>query len=309
MSVPLINKFRPDNFEQMVGHDTIKAAIQRVIISDGAPHSYLMTGPGGVGKTTSARIIANMLECELVELSAAEKSGADDMRDIIELGNHMSLNGAGRRAIIIDECHGLSKSAWQVLLKLLEEPPEHLYLFLCTTELAKVPDTIVQRCFHVPLKPLATSEISELLEVVVEVEGWQVNPDVFNLVIGAALGSPRKALTLLQAVWDAPSMAEASRIIELQDGSEPLLELCKHLVGGQLNWEKCKGYLSRIEDGEWDNAGLLIGRYLASSMLKANDGAGAERIWKLLDALTFPVETFDRKVAFYAAFGKMLWGA
>jgi DNA polymerase-3 subunit gamma/tau len=309
MSIPLINKYRPESFDEMIGHATIKAAIQRVIGSDSQPHSYLLTGPGGIGKTSTARIIGKMLGCEIIEFSASEKSGADDMRDVVNLGAHMALSGAGLRMIIIDECHGLSKQAWDVLLKLLEEPPDHLYLALCTTEPSKVKDTIMQRCFHIPLKPLSVAEIEELLLSVIAVEEWVVDADVFNMVLGAAKGSPRKALTLLQTVWDAPSKEEASRIIDLHDGSEPLLELCRHLTAGAIVWDKAKGYLERIEDTEWDNAYLLIGRFIAGAMLKTKSAAEAERLWKLLDALTFPVETVDRKVAFYAAFGKMIWGA
>jgi DNA polymerase III gamma/tau subunit len=310
MNIPLINRYRPENFEEIVGHDEIKAALKRVLTTDSQPHSYLLTGPGGIGKTTIARIIGRSLGCDIVEISAAENSGTDDMRRVIDLGNHMSLTGSGLRMIIIDECHGLSKPAWQVLLKLVEEPPEHLFLALCTTELAKVPDTIIQRCFHVPLKPLSVVNIEEILLTICNVEEWEVQPDVLTLVLQAAQGSPRRAISTLQAVWDAPSLAEASRIIQLQDGSEPLVEMCKYITNNveALSWAKFKGFLDRIEDGEWDNASLLIGRFIVGAMLRTSEQEKAGALWRILDALTFPIETHDRKVAFYAAIGKIIWG-
>jgi DNA polymerase III gamma/tau subunit len=310
MPEPLITRYRPAAFDEMIGHEAMRASLTRVLESDSAPHAFLMTGPGGIGKTTSARIIATMLQCEILEISAAEYSGTDDMRNVIETGHHMALGGSGRRMIIIDECHGLSKAAWQVLLKLLEEPPEHLYLALCTTEVSKVPDTIQQRCFHVLLKPLSVREIEELLLLVCELEGWQVNPDVMTAVIQAALGSPRKALTLLQKVWDAPSIDEARRIIDIFDQSEPFNDLCKALVmTGGAPWPKLQPLLERIDDEEWEKAHIQVGRFLAACMKNAKKADEAQRYWSMLDAFTFPVETYDKKVAFYAALGKILWGA
>lgn len=307
MNVPLINKYRPASFDEMVGHASIKQALQRALASDSQPHSFLMTGPGGIGKTSSARIIASMLECEVVEISAAENSGTDAMRELIELGNHMSLTGSGRRMIIVDECHGLSKAAWQVLLKILEEPPTWLYLALCTTEHTKVPDTVVQRCYHIALRPLPPKEIEELLSLIIEMEGWQVQDDVFSAVIQASNGSPRKAISILQAVWDAPSREEVSRIINLFDTSEPVIDLCKYLVDGGREWDKLKGLLERIEDDEWDRSHILICRFIAAAMMRAKSAEAAKKLWSMIDALTFPVETYDRKVAFYAALGKIVF--
>jgi DNA polymerase III gamma/tau subunit len=222
----------------------------------------------------------------------------------LEIEDHPSY---GVENLIVHNCHTLSKQAWQALLKVLEEPPSHLYFSLCTTELAKVPDTIVQRCYHVPLKPVSTEEMEELLLAICEMEEWEPDPDVLTLVIQAATGQPRKALSMLQAVHKAPSKEEAARIITLQEMSTPLIELCKLLVKGPT-WDTIKPLLLAIQDEEWKDASLLAGRWLAKAMVMARTEANATRIWVMLDALTFPVDTFDRKIAFYAALGKMLWG-
>jgi hypothetical protein len=149
--------------------------------------------------------------------------------------------------------------------------------------------------------------MEELLLAVCEMEEWEPDPDVLTLVIQAATGQPRKALSMLQAVHKAPNKEEAARIITLQAMSSPLIELCKLLVKGPT-WDTIKPLLLAIQDEEWKEASLLAGRWLAKAMVMARTEANATRIWVMLDALTFPVDTFDRKIAFYAALGKMLWG-
>ena len=308
IDLPLIVKYRPSTFDEMVGHQDIRRALVRAITGTAAPHCYLMTGPGGIGKTTTARIIASMLECEVIEIDAASNAGVDDMRKVVELGSYMSLAGSGTRMIIIDECHTLSKPAWQALLKILEEPPPWLYFALCTTQLDKVPDTVMQRCYHVPLRSLPASEIQTMLEAIIDIEEWKVDPDVFMLVIESAAGSMRKAISIMQSVWDAPSREEASRIISLTEASEPVLALAKYLVsGGPYKWDKAQALIEAVGDEDWDGAYMAIGRYIAGAMAKAKKHESARAQWELLEALTFPVNTLDRKVAFFTALGKIIF--
>jgi DNA polymerase-3 subunit gamma/tau len=305
---PLITKYRPADFSDMIGHREIVRSLERAIAGSAAPHCFLLTGPGGTGKTTTARILASRLGAEIIETSGAEKSGTDDMRQIVELGSHMSLSGSGKRMIIIDECHALSKSAWQVLLKLLEEPPEWLYVSLCTTEAGKVPDTIMQRCYPVAFRSLSPVDIQTMLDIIIDIEEWTVVPDVFSLIVEEARGSMRKAITYLQAVWDAPSREEASRIISLQESSEPVSDLAKYLVkGGPYKWDIIQPILARIPDEDWDGAYIQIGRYIAGAMMNSKKQEAATKQWELLEALTFPVNTVDRKVAFYTALGKIVF--
>lgn len=303
----IITKYRPGSFDEMIGHEAVLGPLQRAIAGTTTPHAYLMTGVAGLGKTTLARIIARVLEAEILEIDAASNSGVDAAREIVEMGNHMSLMGSGRRAFIIDEAHVLSKSAWQALLKLLEEPPPHLYIMLCTTELPKVPDTIQTRCYHVALRPLKPDELGELLDVVADMEGWQVAPDVMQAVIEAATGQPRKGLTMLQSVHDAPDRNEVKRIIALLAGGDALYDVCNALVSNK-GWPVVRQALLRIEDAEFETAAVFAGRYFASAMAKAETPAAAQAHWKLMDALLFPAETFDRKASFYAAVGRILWG-
>jgi DNA polymerase III gamma/tau subunit len=308
MNVPLINKYRPATFDEIIGHEEIMRSLKRSLKTDSHPHAFLFSGPGGIGKTSTARIVASFLDAEAIEIDAASHSGVDDMRELVNLGAHMALSGEGKRAFIIDECHSLSKSAWQAILKILEEPPIHLYLMLCTTELAKVPDTIKIRCFHAALKPLRKNEIADLLEFVAEAEGWTVHPDVHLAVLQASTGQPRKALSLLQAVHDCQDKAEVARIIQLNETSDGMLEILRLLVQGRASWAVVRKHLENIEDDDWEQALIMGARYIMKAMLGAEQEGQAKKIWHLLDAMLWPSETFDKKAQFYAAIGRMFWG-
>ena len=307
---PLINKYRPETWEEVVGHTAIVEALQRSLTTDSHPHSFFLSGPGGLGKTTLARIIARELGAEIVEIDAATFSGIDNMREVVSLGAHGSFEGEGVRFILIDEVHGLSKPAFQALLKVLEEPPDHLYFALCTTEPAKVPETIRMRCYQIALRPLDPGDIRDLIEAVAELEGWAVSEDVLTAVVQAATGQPRKALSILQAVQGAKDRDEVKRIIALQDDSDDLSALIKLVVStpNRATWKNVSLLLAKVPDDAWEGGLIQFGRYLMGAMMQTDNGDMAKTYWKALEALTFPSQTFDNKARFYAALGRILWG-
>jgi DNA polymerase-3 subunit gamma/tau len=308
-SAPLITKYRPENWDEFVGNEEAIHALKRVLATASArPHAYLFTGPSGIGKTTAARIVAKHFQADVQEIDAASNSGVDAMRSLVEFSQYMGMGGTGERLLIIDEAHALSKPAWQAILKLLEEPPVHLYLALCTTELVKVPETIQTRCYHTVLRPIKAPEMEDLLEAICGAEGWVVNKDVFALAIQAATGQPRKALSILQSIHDAPSRDEAKRIISLQEASDPMIELLQHLISGKRSWTIVSGCLRKIEADSFEEASIIAGRYIAGALLNCDDEKRASRIWQLLEALFFPAETWDKRTAFTAAIGRMIWG-
>ncbi len=307
MSDTLITRYRPRDFDEIIGHYEIVASLRRALASPSHPHAYLLTGGSGLGKTTLARIIGNHIGAEILEIDAASNSGVDDMRELVELGSYIPISGAKVRMVIIDECHVASKTAFQALLKILEEPPSHLYFALCTTELQKVPETIVQRCYHAQLKPVKPPDLEDLLIAVTSNEGWQCTPEVRKLIIQAAQGSPRKALAGLQAVHDTP-LAEAQRVIGLLEAGE-LVELCRLLLHGGATWAAVRKAVARVEDDEWDKAATLVAGYMSAVMLRSEDEKTARRAWTVLDALTFPAQSWDRKATFITAIGRILWGS
>lgn len=309
-SQPLITRYRPVSLDEMTGHKEAIAALRRVLVSDTCPHAFLITGPSGCGKTTTARIIADQLGADLHEFDGATNTGIDAVKDLIEMGQYKSMtNATGRKLVLIDEAHAISRSAATALLKTLEEPPNHLYFALCTTEAAKMLETIAQRCYAVVYKPLRDAEIEDLVMQICEFEQWSPADDIFHVVIKAAMGSPRKALTTLQQVHDAPTREEAERIIMLLEASEPMTGLFKALLSTKPSWTQIRPMLERIDSSEFDEAAIHAGRYFIGAFLREKDEKRAMGIWSLLDALTFPASSFDRKAVFIAAVGRMLWGA
>lgn len=304
----LLTKYRPSSLEQLVGHEAVVASLRRRLDSDTKPHCFLFSGPSGIGKTTTARIIGDMLEADVNEVDAASNSGVDAMRTLAEFSMYMSMSGAGRRLLIIDECHRLSVNAWDALLKLMEEPPDHLFIALCTTAPEKVPETVQTRCYKVPLKPLPPADIEALLLAVAEMEGWEVHPDILGLAVQAATGQPRKGLSILEQIHDYESREEAKRVISLVEASDPIIEILQHLLSGRTSWKQIQAALVRLDDEDFENAAIVAGRYIAGALVRSPEEKKAQNAWTLLDALLFPSSTYDRKTAFLAAVGRMLWG-
>lgn len=308
MPEPLITKYRPNAFEEVIGHKEVVFALQRAMKGSSHPHAYLLTGPKGTGKTTIARLICQTFNAELIEIDAASHSKVEEARQLVEEAFHMSLSGSGTKMYLIDECHRLSRNAFDALLKTIEEPPEHLYIALCTTEADKVPDTITSRCYPVQLRPLKNQDIADLLDAVAYTEKWDVLPDVMSAVVESSQGSPRLGLTLLQSVRDVKSREEVRRVVSLIDAGQPLISLIQLLLRGKCTWKQARDFLSRIEDHEFDEAVIAAGRYICGAMIRAEDTTEAQRAWTLLEALTFPATSFDRKVLLYVTVGRLLWG-
>jgi DNA polymerase-3 subunit gamma/tau len=305
----LINKYRPLSFNEVVGHTDVVRALQAAMNGPSPPHSYLLTGIRGLGKTTIARLIAKQFDCEVVEIDAATYSKVEDIRTIVELGQHISIwQEGGNRLILVDEVHRLSANAMDAFLKLTEEPPDHLYICFCTTNTTRLPATMVSRCYPVQLKPIRRDYMNDLLNAIADLEGWDVDTNVMNSVVTAAEGSPRTALTILQAVHDSNDVEEATRIVTLQEAGEPLIELCQALLANVRDWPRLQTMLLKMaEEDDFENSVTIAARYIAGSMIKAKDKKRATEAWIMLDALVAPMGTFDRKVAFLNAVGRILF--
>lgn len=321
--LPLIVRYRPKSFDEACAHylpaepdklgcgnlETL-TALQRRVGEAGRPHAYLFTGPSGVGKTTVARIIGSEIGSEILEVDAASNNGIDAMRALMDIGYYMSAT-ASSRMVILDECHMLSRSAWNAALKTLEEPPDHLYLALCTTERYRVPDTVVTRCHGVDLKRSKAKEVENLLLDVIAKEGWAeaLEPAIFQLVVTRSEGSPRQALNLLQVCYDAPSLAEAERIAMLQGSSEPMVQILQMLMHKQGGWDSVKRMLEQMSDDDFTEGSLIHAcRYLAGAMKHEKTTEGqARHYWDILSYLTQPVHSYDPQSIFYNAVGRVLW--
>jgi DNA polymerase-3 subunit gamma/tau len=216
----LARKWRPRTFEQMVGQEHVVRALTNALDQKRLHHAYLLTGTRGVGKTTLARVVAKALNCEtgitakpcgvcsacleidggrfvdLIELDAASNTQVDNMRELLE--NALYVPTRGRfKVYIIDEVHMLSRSAFNAMLKTLEEPPEHVKFILATTDPQKVPVTVLSRCLQFNLKQIPARQIRERLEHILGQEQVQFEPAALDRIARAAQGSLRDALSLL----------------------------------------------------------------------------------------------------------------
>lgn len=300
----LINKYRPISLDEVIGHTEIVKSLKEALSTESRHHTYLLSGPAGCGKTSIARIIAKNVGATIYEVDVGTHSGIEDVRQLVEMSGYKPLTGQNL-CYILDEVHALSKQAWSGLLKLAEEPPLWIYICLATTELQKVPDTIKSRSYHIPLKLLRSSEIEDLVATVAELEGWKVTGDVFNAIIQAAEGSPRKALSILQAGHSIATRDELAQIISnVESNKSPIIELCNLLIRGNKNWRQISSLVGKIDD--FEESSEIACRYLTGAMQRSEEDQ-AHMLWLLVNAFA-EAKSWDKKVNFYSAVGKILWG-
>ena len=214
-------KYRPQVFEDLIGQKVIAETIYNSIKSDKSANAYLFTGIRGVGKTTFARIVAKSLNCkkgiddlckenfcqhcesiinsnhiDVLEMDAASKTGVDDVRDLIEFSRYGPTT-AKYKIFIIDEVHMLSKQAFNALLKTLEEPPNYLKFIFATTEIKKIPVTVVSRCQRFDLSRIKSEELFNFIKKIKDKEKGKVADDALKLIVKISEGSVRDALSLL----------------------------------------------------------------------------------------------------------------
>ncbi len=255
-------KYRPKIFEDLIGQDVIADTIKNSIKVNKIPNAYLFTGIRGVGKTTIARIVAKSLNClkgikqickdqlcenceaiansshiDVLELNGADKTSINDIRDLIEFSRY-GPTSSNYKIFIIDEVHQISSSAFNALLKILEEPPEYLKFILATTEIKKVPVTIVSRCQRFDLSRIKSSELFQYIKKIKDKESGVASDDALKLIVKISEGSVRDALSLLDRALltlndnQELDLKTAQRVFGHFDKSQ-LIDLIKFILEGE----------------------------------------------------------------------------
>ncbi len=209
----LYRAYRPQKFKDVIGQDQVVEPLSEQIASGKVGHAYLFAGSRGLGKTSIARIFARELktdERDIFELDAASNNGVDEVRALNESVHTLPYNSE-RKVYILDEAHMLSKSAWNALLKTLEEPPQHVVLILATTELEKVPETVRSRCQVFQFRKPTRKGLSALVQSVAKQEGYAVEPAAADLIAHLGDGSYRDALSVLEKALASAEGGKLSR--------------------------------------------------------------------------------------------------
>ena len=237
-------KYRPQTFDDLIGQDFIAETILNSIKANKVPNAFLFTGIRGIGKTTTARIVAKALNClngienlckeklcenceaitnsshiDVLEMDAASKTGVDDVRDLIEFSRY-GPTSSKYKIFIIDEVHMLSKQAFNALLKTLEEPPEYLKFIFATTEIKKIPITVVSRCQRFDLTRIKSSELFNFIKKIKDKEKGKVTDEALKLIVKISEGSVRDALSLLDRA-----------LLSLEEGKELNLNAAQKIFG------------------------------------------------------------------------------
>lgn len=287
MPQALYSKWRPRRWESVVGQDHIIQTLRNAVASDRIVHAYLFAGPRGTGKTTTARLLAKAVNCldpdpaqrpcdqceycqslnegrflDLIEIDAASNTSVDDVRDLREKIN-FSPNQGRYKVYVIDEVHMLSTAAFNALLKTLEEPPSHAIFVLATTEVHKIPATVLSRCQRHEFRRIPVDDIVASLGELADKEGLEVSPEALELLARQATGSLRDAISLLD------QLSSTGKRIDL--------ELAQTVLGTATS-------LAVVD--------------VVSALLECDPGAGLDHIHKALDSGS-DVRQFTRQIVDY----------
>lgn len=191
--------YRPKSLADIIGQDITVSIISKQIASDKLPKAYIFVGQGGTGKTSLARAIAHELGSIPIEINGAVNNTVDDIRELNEDANYMTFDGS-KKIYIIDECHRINKAGWGASLKLLEEPPENVLFIFCTTELDKLPKTILSRAQVFYLQPVSPEKIQERLGIICTDNKINFEPKALEYIAKNSMGCFREAIQKLEQI-------------------------------------------------------------------------------------------------------------
>lgn len=286
--MPLQTVHRPGKIEDVFGNQSIKDGLEGIFSrKKDFPHAFLFSGPTGTGKTTFARIIGTMLKCENVEeLNMSNLRGIDSVRSLAETCVYAPILG-NTRVYILDEIHRQTKDAQNALLKLLEDPPNHVYFILCTTEPDQLLPTLIGRCHQYATKPLKTMEMMSLLRSITKKEGLDDYPEsILKEIVLLSEGLSRNAVVMLDSVIDIEDEDRAivalSAVTLVSASSK---ELCQAILKGS-SWKDVKKLVKELlAEVEPEKLRQMILGYMVAVLLNKDRD---DRLSAVIDTFSEP---------------------
>jgi len=310
MTEELHLKYRPETFDEFIGLDDVINSVKHLIDNDRS-HTFLLSGPAGNGKTSLARAIADYVDAEsnnIIEVDAASNGSVENLRDLFRSAQYRGFGKNSIRVIVIDEVHSISKTAWQSVLKPLEEPSKDTYYILCTSEPQKVPKAVKTRCSAYSLKEVSNDDLYELLDIVRDAEGFELDDSIIRLCVKEAYGSPRQALVNLATVIEVETKEHAARLLDsVNESDDAVIKLCRELIRGNRNWITYQKLIKALEDKEPESIRLTIVNYISKVLSKETNIDKVGYLIELLDVFSEPYRKQDRMAQLYVNIGQVIF--
>jgi DNA polymerase III gamma/tau subunit len=269
----LYQKYRPNKLEQVKGNTEIIKAISNMLLDrESVPHAFLLHGATGCGKTTIARIIAMELNCsgqDYREVDSADFRGIDTIREIRKNSQYLPLEG-DCRVWVIDECHKMTNDAQNALLKILEDPPPHVFFILCTTDPQKLISTIRGRCSQFQVNVLNETQMLGLLRKIVRMEAQTLTDEVYDVIIKESNGHPRNAIQILEQVLNVPQEERVQMAKQAVRVQSQAIDLCRALIK-KASWAEVKVILEGLKDQEVETIRRVVLGYMSAVLLKSDN--------------------------------------
>jgi len=298
----LYNQYRPKDFDEMVGESIIIENLKSIISSTNKSHVYLFTGPPGCGKTTAALICANkyIKTAQIIEINSANNRGIDIAREIIENIKGKPIIGTNW-VYIIDEVHETTKDWQDAMLKPLENVPEYVYFFLCTTNPEKLKIALKNRCSIYNFKSIENTILFRLVNRISRKENKNIEEEILHEIAIKAKGSARSALIMLEKIFNVNNSKDAMQIIKTWEDDEIIPDigrLCRLLLDKEVSWSQLCLILNKLNDIEVETIRRGILGYMATILLKQNN----RKVAIIMESFLDPFYNTGRPGLIYACY-------